>query len=290
MSTEALDAPLFRVKQYLLNLNFYHMRKTFLPLACALFAAMLFISCQEDNASGKQVSQEVLDQIWNLGFSNQDVIKIDEGYLVEGDIILTEENLNDHSDHTTLRIAETEQYRTTNQVNGPRTITISVDTKLTDLAGYSAAVDVMIARYNAENLELTFVRAGSSGGNIHLKKQTGNFLASAGFPSGGNPYSLVKINTNMMGQGSSSTFINFCASVIAHEIGHCIGLRHTDYMNRAYSCGGAPTNEGSGGVGAIHIPGTPSSPDANSWMLSCTSLNENRPFNANDKTALDYLY
>ena len=232
----------------------------------------------------------MLDQIWKLGYSNVDVIKIDEGYLVEGDIILTEENLHGHGDYTTLRIAETEQYRTTNQVNAPRTITISVDPNLTALAGYSAAVDEMIARYNTENLELTFVRVGSSGGNIHLKKQAGPFLASAGFPSGGNPYSLIKINTNQMGQGSSSTFINFCASVMAHEVGHCIGLRHTDYMNRAYSCGGAPQNEGDGGVGAIHIPGTPSGPDANSYMLACTSLNLNRPFNTNDKVALDYLY
>lgn len=267
------------------------MRKTILLLACSLCTATLFLSCQEDNGkTSTEVSQEVLDQIWKLGYSNVDVIKIDEGYLVEGDIILTEENLHGHGDYTTLRIAETEQYRTTNQVNAPRTITISVDPNLTALAGYSAAVDEMIARYNTENLELTFVRVGSSGGNIHLKKQAGPFLASAGFPSGGNPYSLIKINTNQMGQGSSSTFINFCASVMAHEVGHCIGLRHTDYMNRAYSCGGAPQNEGDGGVGAIHIPGTPSGPDANSYMLACTSLNLNRPFNTNDKVALDYLY
>ena len=268
------------------------MRHLFRLLAGALILGSLFISCQEDNSAvaDKQIPKAVLDQIWNLGFSNENVQKVDEGYLVEGDIILTEENLQDHSDHTILRIAETEQYRTNNLVNAPRTITISIDTKLTDLAGYSAALDEVIARYNAENLELTFVRGGSSGGDIHLKKQVGNYLASAGFPSGGNPYGLVKINSNSMGQGSSNTFINFCATVMAHEVGHCIGFRHTDYMDRSYSCGGAPTNEGSGGVGAVHIPGTPSGPDSGSWMLSCISYNQNRPFNNNDGVALDYLY
>jgi hypothetical protein len=43
-------------------------------------------------------------------------------------------------------------------------------------------------------------------------------------------------------------------------------------------------------VGAVHIPGTPTGPDANSWMLACIANGVNREFNNNDKTALDYLY
>jgi hypothetical protein len=79
---------------------------------------------------------------------------------------------------------------------------------------------------------------------------------------------------------------------MAHEMGHCIGYRHTDYMNRAYSCGGNRSNEGQAknGVGAVHISGTPTSADANSWMLACIGNNVNRPFNTNDKTALNYVY
>lgn len=268
------------------------MRQTLRMMAGAIVLGCLFLSCQEDNgiASEKLVSKSVLDKIYNLGFSTENVQKIEEGYLVEGDIILTEENLNDVSEHTTLRIAETEQYRTNNLVNAPRTITVSIDTKLTDIPGYSEALDEVIARYDAQNLLINLNRGGSSGGDIHLKKQNGNFLASAGFPSGGNPYPTVKINAQAIGSGTSSTFINFCATIMAHEIGHCIGFRHTDYMNRSYSCGGSGGNEGSGSVGAVHIPGTPSGPDNGSWMLACISMNQNRPFNANDRTALGYLY
>jgi hypothetical protein len=76
---------------------------------------------------------------------------------------------------------------------------------------------------------------------------------------------------------------------MAHEMGHCIGFRHTDYMNRAYSCGGSTYNEGSAGVGAIHIPGTPTGPSASSWMLACSN-GGNRPFTSADRTALNYLY
>ena len=49
-------------------------------------------------------------------------------------------------------------------------------------------------------------------------------------------------------------------------------------------------NEGASTVGAILIPGTPTGPDAASWMLACLSSTTNRPFNNNDKTALSYLY
>ena len=269
------------------------MKKTLLLLVGALIGVSCFIACEQDEAvqAEGRVSQQVLDRISELGFNNETVQKIEEGYLVEGDIILTEADLQDAEDHVTLRIAEVEQYRTNNLVNGlPRTITVSMDNQLTNTNGYSEALDETIARYNAENLNLTFQRVGTSGGDIHLKRQGGNFLASAGFPSNsGNPYGQVKINSFAIGSGSSNTFINYCATIMAHEIGHCIGFRHTDYMNRAFSCGSGG-NEGASSVGAVHIPGTPTGPDSGSWMLACISSGQNRPFNNNDKTALTYLY
>jgi hypothetical protein len=61
-------------------------------------------------------------------------------------------------------------------------------------------------------------------------------------------------------------------------------------MNRQYSCGGQYANEGASTVGAVYIPGTASGPDPNSWMLACIGSGQDRPFNANDRTALNYLY
>ena len=269
------------------------MRQTLLLWLGVILITTIYVGCQEDQgaAADHQISKAVLDRIWEMGFSNTDVQKIDEGYLVEGDIILTDEDLQISVDPITLRIAETEQYRTNNLVTGlPRTITVSMDSQLNGTAGYSAALDECISRYNSQNLQITMVRVGTSGGNIHLKKQPGNYLASSGFPTNsGNPYSQVKMNSNAIGSGNSSTFINYCATIMAHEIGHCIGFRHTDYMDRSYSCG-TGGNEGDGGVGAVLIPGTPSGPDSGSWMLACISNLQNRPFNNNDKTALGYLY
>ena len=76
--------------------------------------------------------------------------------------------------------------------------------------------------------------------------------------------------------------------VIAHEIGHCIGFRHTDYKNRI-SCGGGG-GETAGSIGAVHIEGTPTNVKGNydSWMMACTNGKAN--FNAADGVALNYVY
>jgi hypothetical protein len=261
------------------------MMKKLLAMATIAMVGTI-ISCQTDDSlvSKKDVSQDALDKIRQLGFSTQDVQAVDDGYLVEGDILLSTQNFNSTPDQKLLRIAETEQYRTNNLVSGTRVITVSVSSRLP--ASYVAALDEALGRYNALGLRLTFQRV-SSGATISLVKGSGNYLASSGFPSSsGAPYGQVKVNSSAIGSQPQSTV----ASIFAHEIGHCIGFRHTDYMNRSYSCGGSAVNEGASTVGAVLIPGTPSGPDAGSWMLSCIGSGQNRPFNTNDKTALNYLY
>jgi len=255
------------------------------------FAALALLFAGVNSCSNKEtlengaLDQSILSRIEALGFNPVGAYESDGGYIVEGDIFLTHEALHAHADMQSLIIAEEEQYHTFNLVTGlPRTITISSSGNIN--SNTSSAIDVAIARYNAENLGLTFQRVSSSG-NINIKVVNGGgFIASAGFPSGGNPYPEVKFNRQYRNWQNSTL-----ASVFAHEIGHCIGFRHTDYMNRSFSCGtGGNEGQETTGVGAVHIPGTPTGPDAASWMLACIGNGINRPFNGNDQTALDYLY
>jgi hypothetical protein len=264
------------------------MRK--LLFVAAVFS-LIMVSCQKDqvktDASIDEVSQDVIELIAALGFKTNDIQKVPEGYLVEGDIIITDEDLrNGIGSGSELVVGDSEHYRTTNVVTGlPRNITVRVNSALP--TSYVNATNAAIARYNALGLRLTFTRV-TSGGNIVINGVTGaSYLASAGFPtSAGNPYSNVNVNRSYLDTWAANTV----TSIIAHEIGHCIGYRHTDYMDRSYSCGGAYYNEGSAGVGAIHIPGTPTGASANSWMLACIGNGVNRPFTAADITALRFLY
>jgi hypothetical protein len=255
-------------------------------IVCLVCAVMLF-ACRK-NVSTEQTatpSDEALSKIYALGFSNKNVTLDEEGnYIVEGDISLSEGDLDAVPDMQFLRVGGVEQYRTYNLVTRlPRVITVSIANKLP--SSYVAALDEALARYNAEKLLITFKRV-SSRADIAIVKAGGNYLASSGFPSSGNPYNQVKVNSSAIGSQPQATV----ATILAHEIGHCIGFRHTDYMDRSYSCNGQPVNEGASTIGAVFIPGTNPNPDPNSFMLSCIGSGDNRPFNANDETALAYLY
>lgn len=273
------------------------MKQIWKPLAVASITAFSLVACKKDLKTSvvatNEISQETLAKIQHLGFSTASVQRTDDGYMVEGDINLTDELLNSTPDYKLLRVGDEEQYRTTNLVkNLPRTITIKVVNLGT---AFVSGADLAISRYNALNLQLHFQRITSGTPTITIQGfnqgPSGGYitLGSSGFPTKqGNPYGTIQMNTNQYAYGSNPD-VNYVGSVIQHELGHCIGFRHTDYMNRAYSCGGTATNEGASNVGAILIPGTPSGPDPNSWMLACSN-GGNRTFNTNDVTALNYLY
>src|SRR5688500_10000273 len=89
-------------------------------------ASLAVIGCKKNDIQPiqEEISQETIAKIRSLGFGTDNIQKVDEGYLVEGDIILTNASLNEVPSSPWLRIAEVEQYRTFNLVTGgQRTIT-----------------------------------------------------------------------------------------------------------------------------------------------------------------------
>src|SRR5215204_1184758 len=96
------------------------MRQMLKPLAFLLIAGFAITSCKKEvkDPAQEEISEETLAKIYDHGFGTSNVQKIEEGYLVEGDIVLTEEFLNSVPGGNFLRIANNEQYRTTNLVTG----------------------------------------------------------------------------------------------------------------------------------------------------------------------------
>ena len=264
--------------------------------------AFMFYSCNtsEMAAPSNEVSSEALSILENAGFDikNQAPINFEDGYLVEGDIYIPKADM--HSLKEGNRLPVEEQYSTTNLVSAAGGRVITMYALEGGNSGYSpgmiAGLDEAIARYNAQNLNITFQRITTNNADITMTRlrkgeERQGILGSAGFPTAaGDPYNEIKMSGILESTYRLSTA--GIATIIAHEMGHCVGFRHTDYFDRSISCGGAASNEGTAGVGANLIPGTPSGANPAtdlSWMLSCTDGGD-RPFTGNDQTALNYLY
>lgn len=279
-----------------------NMKKMVIPIAVAGILLTSLQSCKKtsnDIANENGLTKAEMGLVAAAGFNSNWAEKTTEGkFLIEGDILLSREDLIEMSNEAPAHefiIANEEHYRTTKIVSTPNTgariITVSLGAGFP--AHYSDGLDAALARYNSYNLKLQFQRV-SSGADIPITGQNlgtsggGCILGQAGgFPKGGNPGRGFTLSTS----SCATTYLNTATrvdEVIAHEIGHCIGFRHTDYMNRS-SCG-QNINEGSAGVGAVHIPGTPTtvSGNYNSWMMACT--NGNAGFGSEDVVALNYVY
>ena len=274
------------------------MKKLSLLIFAVCFA---FFSCQKDEdvlideQSVQEKYPEVVKALEANYFNPSDLELIDlelpdgsfiEAFKVEGDMMFTKDQILNMSSGQGI---QTKQYRTNNLV-GISTI---------DIIGYTGgggfglsnkertALQWAVNNYNRLGLSIRFnLTYGTNYQSkdmvvYHNPNQSGAG-GSAGFPSNGSPYKWVQI------YGLNGYNTNVVEHVITHEIGHSVGLRHTDWFSRQ-SCG-QNVNEGSAGVGAVHIPGTPTGYDPTSVMLACFSSNEDGEFNGNDITALRYLY
>lgn len=277
-------------------------RKTLQRSVFALALAGTFASCQKSSlpeTTSNEITAAEKALVASAGFNSNWFEKTSDGkYLVEGDILLTKAQLLEmegKSPSNNFIVADEEHYRTYNIVatpNGTRNITVSMTSGFP--AYFYTALDKAIARYNSYSLRITFTKV-TSGGDIVITAANlgtsggGCILGQAsGFPdANGNPSKGFTLSNS----SCATSYINTeekADEVIAHEMGHCIGFRHTDYKRRN-SCGPG-AGESAGSIGAVHIAGTPTTVNGNydSWMMACTNGKAN--FNAEDGIALTTVY
>ncbi|WP_271765327.1 M57 family metalloprotease [Aquimarina algiphila] len=219
-----------------------------------------------------------------------------DAILADGDIIFALDQLAQNIHALEQGENNAKQYRTRNLVSQGRTIRVTGWTGSGNAltSKMRTGLQWAVNNYNRINISLNFVLTFGTdqGSNVDMVVYNNNRSGgggSAGFPSGGRPNKYIQINA---GTDSFSTNVN--EHVIGHEMGHSVGLRHTNYARRNCPDG---SNEGDGGVGAIHIPGTPTANqtgqaglDTDSFMIACFSGNEDGEFSNFDRIALEALY
>ncbi len=219
---------------------------------------------------------------------------IEERIYIGDDLVITEKQLDELVQLDQLD-GQTRQFRTTNLVSSAN--------QTIDILGYTGSGFALSAagqtglqwavnnynRLTGSNLRfnLTFGTNFNAADMVVYDNSANNSASGgvAGFPSNGLPNKFVQIY-NLPTAGTTANN-NLNEHVITHEIGHSIGFRHSDYYDRA-SCG-QNSNEGTAGIGAIQLPGTPIR-DLDSVMQACFSSGVDGEFSSADITALNAMY
>ena len=256
-------------------------RATLFAVACGSLA----FGCSADMTPAEEQA-EIVENLSQAGYPANEIL-VYEGKVYAGqDAVVSLQASREMlvtDDETT-----NEQYRTSNLMGtGVSKVCVNPDSKFASNSDLMAGLSAAVANYNNQGLTFQLAVGPATGCSANIKIVTqGGTSSSAGFPSGGLPYP----GPVYIGTGTPRYGIPVTQHVIEHELGHCIGFRHSDYYNRTISCG-TGGNEGDAGVGAILIPGTPSTAvRGGSVYNSCYSTTSTGVFTSSDVTALQYLY
>ena len=250
----------------------------------AVVCGSLAFGCSTEMTPAEEQA-EIIENLLQAGYPANEILVLDGKVYAGRDAVVSLQGSREMLDTDG---STREQYRTSNLMSLALTkVCVNPTSKFNQSADLVAGLQAAIANYNSQGLTFKFAigPAADCNANISITSQGGT-SSSAGFPSGGLPYpGPVYIGTGTARYGAGPT-----RHVIEHELGHCIGFRHSDYYNRSISCG-TGGNEGDAGVGAILIPGTPSTAvRGGSVYNSCYSTTSDGVFTSSDVTALQTLY
>jgi hypothetical protein len=231
-------------------------------LTAALILLLFACSNQSDNANTQQTDMDrALAQLEKEGFDMSKITPDGDAVIVDGDARLSLETILSSE-------GRDKQYATRYSMTQSNASNIRIRITSGVPSAWVTATRQAIANWNASgsNVQMTEV---SSGENMTIYYQNlGNpqAIAQAEFPSSSGQVGYrVRINTNFASLSASRKEFT-----MTHEIGHCIGFRHTNWFDRnsnGVSGDVQGDREPDTGIYVLsHIAGTPTGLDGSSVM------------------------
>lgn len=258
------------------------------------FGLLTIAGCKKTSAppddSKTKPTSLVLSYIKGLGYKDSQIQDLGTDYLVEGDILFSKDTTKKPCAKVSpgkTSQKQVDQYGDGTYVSPGVSVTVAVDPTMN---AYLSFIQYAINQYNNTPSSLRFFLLGTPGAaatpNLTITTTNNpNLCGSSYAPSNGQPGAFVFINRNILDNESGNKKL----AIIMHEMGHTIGLRHSNWVqNNEPQMGVDPVGTP---VNAIQIPGTPTSGnDPNSIMIWDICMSTISTFSQYDIAAIQFLY
>ncbi|PSL22811.1 M57 family metalloprotease [Chitinophaga ginsengisoli] len=266
-------------------------------LTVALLFLFCFVACKKNDISQtatpkedqERIDEKYLAKIEKLGFKRSSVRCYDSIFVVENDIIIAKKFLDTF--HIPV-VNPNDRHAHSDQSLSFNNIRIYTSQPWWSNSTYYSALNRALYEWNSAgsnlNFHMLFQTDQGYDWNLIFMSLPGTTLGSADFPGlpdlNGVPGYNILINQNYINAlGLTSNQISW---ILTHEMGHMLGLRHTDW-----DINGEPNSQDGYYVGANYFPNI-TVQDPNSVMRAAfnTSNNGNVLLSSYDKLAVNTLY
>lgn len=247
-------------------------------LAVAAVALLAACSDREPSPAAPPAGDPLVERLVAMGFQRDQIVDRGDHFLVEGDIRITKAEARLLPAAARPRTPGGPSYQRYNGTVASNRRVVRVNLAAVDAedATWAAATRAAMSNWSSvSGAGITYVEGSPADVTVTLYSGPGDCTAAVGaWPSAGAPGATVTINRSYSG----SYTLAQRTWIMTHELGHNIGLAHTDQSFGTLIPGTSTSDAGSVMNSGSTYGGCP--PAAPSWSW----------FSSGDQTALRWLY